>query len=591
MSDLSRRDILKTAAGVVVASVATPSIAGTTATTSSTSPVESRQKLRSFSYADVKLTGGPLKEQYGHALDLFLNLDDDRILKVYRAKAGLPAPGDDMGGWYNADGFGPGHALGQWMSALSRFAQAGSDKAKAKVARLVHGFSETLGKGEPFYTYRFPCYIYDKHVLGLTDAFRYAGVAEARDVLRHATEIALPYLPEKALTREEMAARPAKDPSYTYDESYTLPENLFLAYETFGDERYLNLAKRFLHDKPYFDKLAQKEPAMVGKHAYSHVNALSSAAKAYLVLGDAKHLDAARNAWDMIMRDQRFASGGWGPGETFVEPGQGKLFESLGKTRNHFETPCGSYATAKLARYLTQITGDLRFGNELERVMYNCIGSAKRLQPDGSTFYYSDYQGGAHKTYFPDRWPCCSGTYPQAIVDYPVNAYFHDDDTLFVNLYIPSEVNWKRDDGEVTLTQETDYPDGDTTAFTIRVKGTPTFALSFRIPDWIEGPVQPSMNNAWSGLVPAVPGRFRVGPPFKHGDVFRLTFPMKFRAEAIDAQHPNVVAILRGPVMHVGIGDRLALETLDPPTANYSVKFMPFNRITDEGYTTYFERT
>src|SRR4051812_43376971 len=226
MSNVSRREVLRTAAAAMVA-------VGLDVSTSAAPPATapSRTKLRAFDYGDVKLTGGPLKEQYDHALDLFLNLDDDRILKVYRAKAGLPAPGPDMGGWYNAEGFWPGHALGQWMSALSRFAAAGSPEARAKVGRLVEGFAATLGQGRPFYEYRFPAYIYDKHVIGLTDAYRYAGVDAARDVLKRTTDVALPFLPEKALTREEMAARPHKDPSYKYDESYTIPENQFIAYQ------------------------------------------------------------------------------------------------------------------------------------------------------------------------------------------------------------------------------------------------------------------------------------------------------------------------------------------------------------------------
>ena len=96
--------------------------------------------------------------------------------------------------------------------------------------------------------------------------------------------------------------------------------------------------------------------------------ALSSAAKAYEVLGDEKYLHAIRNAWDMLEETQQFASGGWGPKEAFVPPHEGKLGESLTAHREHFETPCGCYAHMKLARYLLRFTGDPRYGDGLERV-------------------------------------------------------------------------------------------------------------------------------------------------------------------------------------------------------------------------------
>jgi DUF1680 family protein len=208
-------------------------------------------------------------------------------------------------------------------------------------------------------------------------------------VLARATDLADKVLPEKALTREEMRQRPHRDISFTWDESYTLPENLFIAHETFGDARYLEMARRFLHDKPYFEPLAAGKNALVGQHAYSHMNALSSAARAHLVLGDEMHLAAARNGWK-FMSVQSYASGGWGPNEAFVEPGKGKLAESLLGTHNHFETPCGAYAHFKLARYLMRISGDSVYGDSLERMLYNGILAAMPPRPDGSAFYYSD---------------------------------------------------------------------------------------------------------------------------------------------------------------------------------------------------------
>ena len=100
-------------------------------------PRASPEKLREFNYSDVTLTGGPLKRQYDWVHAHFLSLDNDRLLKVYRQRAGLPAPGDDMGGWYDADGFVPGHTIGQYISGLSRIYAHARCRHAAKVNALV----------------------------------------------------------------------------------------------------------------------------------------------------------------------------------------------------------------------------------------------------------------------------------------------------------------------------------------------------------------------------------------------------------------------------------------------------------------------
>lgn len=122
-----------------------------------------------------------------------------------------------------------------------------------------------------------------------------------------------------------------------------------------------------------------------GRHAYSYVNSLSSAMQAFLTLGSEKHLRAARNAFDMLA-EQSFATGGWGPDETLRAPGSPDVCASLDHTHNSFETPCGSYAHFKLTRYLMRVTRDSKYGDSMERVMYNTVLGAKPLMADGEPF-------------------------------------------------------------------------------------------------------------------------------------------------------------------------------------------------------------
>ena len=251
---------------------------------------------------------------------------------------------------------------------------------------------------------------------------------------------------------------PAPQISYTWDESYTLPENSFSRTNRSGDPRYLALAKRFLQDDTYFNPLAEGRNVLPGQHAYSHVNALSSASQAYLVLGSEKHLRAARNGFGFVVDTQSFATGGWGPDETFRAPGSGEMGASLNNTHSSFETPCGSYGHFKITRYLMRITGDSRYGDSMEKVLYNTILGAKPMKPGGWTFYYSDYNNSGSKFYYEQQWPCCSGTFPQITADYGISSYFHSPAAVYVNLFVPSRVTWRRNGGQIVLEQETQYP-------------------------------------------------------------------------------------------------------------------------------------
>src|SRR5450755_1086498 len=143
--------------------------------------------LSLFDYSHVELRDSPLRRQFDTNHAFFLGLSEDRMLKIYRQRVGLPAPGPDMGGWY--DDFCPGAHFGQYVSALARFARAtNSEETRAKVKRLVRGYAQTLDpSGKFFVDLRYPGYTYDKLVLALIDAHSFAGDNTAFDVLAATT--------------------------------------------------------------------------------------------------------------------------------------------------------------------------------------------------------------------------------------------------------------------------------------------------------------------------------------------------------------------------------------------------------------------
>ena len=531
--------------------------------------------MREFDYGDVLLTGGPLKEQYDHIHAHYLSLNNDRLLKVYRQHAGLSAPGAAMGGWYDADGFVPGHSLGQYISGLARIGRTTGDAAcHTKVRDLVQGFGATCeANSNPFAgpgsEQVWPAYVMDKHIIGLIDACQLSGYAPARALLPKVIGGALPFV--SPVSRDRIGK---KDPPY--DETYVLPENLFTVHRLTGERRYRDLAVRYLLDKEYFDPLAAGQDVLPTKHAYSHAIALSSAARAWFELGDPKYRAALVNAW-RFLDAQRFASGGFGPDEQFVTPGQGALFESLTRTKDHFETPCGSYASMKLARYLLRATGDARYGDGLERVVYNALLAVKAPNDSGDYPYYSTYGEHAVKEYYPHKWPCCSGTLVQGVADYVLNVYFQTANAIYVNLFVPSRVTWKRGGHgtPVTLVQETNFPDGDSTTVLVQADRATHFELGLRIPGWLQESPGIRINGVKQTLA-TQPGTFiTLSRTWQPGDRVEMQLPQGFHTEAVDESHPKTVARLRGPVLYA------RLETAVQPS------FVPFYKIRNETYTLY----
>jgi hypothetical protein len=239
----------------------------------------------------------------------------------------------------------------------------------------------------------------------------------------------------------------------------------------------------------------------------------------------------------------------------------------------------------------------------MERVLYNTVLGAKRLEPDGRAFYYSDYHSPAHKVYFPDAWPCCSGTLPQVSADYRVSTYLHDSDNLFVNLYLPSTVQWlNRDGAQIVLTQAGDYPIGGRVSMVLRTARPSTFGLRLRIPAWASAPSPGVRVNNEPIAAPVQNGFATLRRLWKDGDRVELDFAMPLRLEAIDENHPNTVALVRGPLVLLAISDHppaltrqqlLSAEkdTRQPvwrvKTGSSSLLLKPFLTTSTETYTTY----
>jgi DUF1680 family protein len=546
-----RRDFLKrvpvvagTLVGVARASVSPhPAAPPTTAAARTKSAISSRLQIEAFDYQGVKLRDSRWRDQVHVARDYYLGVSNDDILQGFRAQAGLPAPGKPLGGWCAKDSQ---TVFGQWLSGMSRMYRATGDEAlRDKASYLLAEWAKTV---KPDGDCGMRHYSFDKMVCGLVDLKMYADHPDAVPLLEKTTDWA-----SRTFEHENMIVVPSHNTMYygKPQEWYTLSENQFRAYQLTGNPKFKNFAEIWLYHQ-YWNKFASTASPTdaQGVHAYSHVNTFSSAAMTYAVTGDPTYLRIIKNAYDYLQNTQCYATGGYGPNERFMAP-DGSLGKALETRSDTFETLCGSWGGFKLSRYLMQFTGEARYGDWIERLLYNGAGAALALRPGGRNFYYSDYRiSGGMKVDYWDNYTCCSGTLFQDMADYHNLIYYKDDSSLYVNLYLPSEVAWSQPQGDVKLVQETGYPETETSTMTLAMKQPTNFSMKLRVPGWSKD-MSVKVNGADAGAE-CKPGEWAViTRVWNSGDKIEVRIPLRLRLQAVDAQHPQRVAVVRGPVVLV----------------------------------------
>ena len=536
--------------------ISTERIRGQSAMVSKKSSLEI---IHPFNYEGVRLLDGPLKRQFEQVKDFYLSLRANDILKGFRERAGKDAPGKDLGGAHAHSALG----FGQWLSAFARmYRVTGDETIRNKAIYLMDEWGKTIAE-DGFFGYQPPPhnpghYIYDKMVGGLVDIYEYTGNSRALDYLDKITTWA-----EKNLDRTNPYALPS--------EWYTLSENLYRAYELTGNKRYYDFAKVWEYtdfwnilarDESVFQGILKTNPRHESYHAYSHVNCLSSAAMAYKVTGEDHYLQTIKNSYRFLQTTQCYATGGYGPEEQFVVPdGMPETLvgircgESDVNVRFHFETACGSWAGFKLARYLMTFTGESFYGDWIERLVYNGVGAMIPMNDYGMIMYGSKYHlYGAQKSLF-TVWFCCQGSLPQTVTDYHNLIYFHDKKNLYINLYVPSQVDWEGPNGLVTVVQETRFPEDGMVYLKVQTNNPGRFGLKFRVPQWANSGVKVNINNKIFETA-IEPGKWAViERDWNYNDTVTLQFDLSPRIEPLPG-YVSPVAVFCGPVVMVASAAR-----------------------------------
>ena len=251
-----------------------------------------------------------------------------------------------------------------------------------------------------------------------------------------------------------------------------------------------------------------------------------------------------------------------------------------------------------------RVTKDARYGDSMERVLYNTILGAWPIQADGTSFYYSDYADTGKKSWYRDKWPCCSGTFPQLAADYHISTYLRSDDGIYVNLFTPSSVRWTEGNTKLSLTQETRYPFDNKIVMQVSSSTPHECTIYVRIPGWAT-PTPAVMVNGKRIADGVEPGQYAaVHNTWREGDRIEIELPMPLRLEAVDANHPNLVALLQGPVVLMAVAEMqptfdtqslLRAKSLNNAAGDWSataldgdqVTMRPFLSIDKESYSTY----
>ncbi len=601
----TRRDFVKMVAGASLApsGLRMAEALTTTSSAAAATGLVAKTYLEPFDYQGVRLLDSVFKSQYDRTRDYYFGVSNDDILKGFRDRVGLPAPGQVLGGWAQVDSSG---IFGQLISGMVRMYKAtGDTEMRDKAVFLMNGWGETFKKdGIPGTSRRktgveHTHYAFEKTMCGLVDVAKYTDNKDAVPLMDKLVDWG-----STTLVRTRIPSKVGDRSSYRLgSEWYTLSENLYRGYLLTGNPKYKTFGDVWRYDS-YWDLFVNEtDPDTHDLHAYSHLNTFSSAAMSYGVTGDEKYLKTLVRAHDYFQRTQCYATGGYGPGENLVTVGGG-LGQSLEKESDTFETPCGAWSIFKMSKYLLQFTGEAKYGDWMEKAAYNGILATLPMGNSGRTFYYSDYLlTGGRKSYYEAAWPCCSGTYIQDVVDYHDNIYFKGDRTLYVNLFIPSQVSWKVEDKAVEVEQSTSFPESDTTTLTVKPEKPVKFSLKVRVPGWTEG-ASVSVNGTKQN-VECRPGTWAVvDRTWNSGDRVEVHLPMKLAFVPVDRQHPHRVAAVYGPIVLVrdqetvvvpdvndvskwiSKGNGLAFHAANRVTAG----FVPFYQVRGRtGYRMYFD--
>lgn len=526
------------------------------------SPIrEARLQASAFEPGRVRLLDGPFKRATELDRDYLLRLEPDRLLAWFRREAGLEPKRAVYGGWESRGV--AGHSLGHYLSASAMMYRAtGDERLRERINYIVgeleicqkangDGYVAAIPEGKRIFAEVargeirsqgfdlnggwVPLYTLHKLFAGLRDAYHLAENAQALIVSKNLADWLDKTL--AGLNHEQMQ-------KFLACEHGGMNEVLADLYADTKDRRYLALSRRF-HHEAVLNPLSEGRDALRGLHANTQIPKLIGLARRYELTDDATDRRTAEFFWERVVNHHSYVTGGNGLNEHFGPPD--KLNDRLG---SHTTETCNVYNMLKLTRHLFKWGAEARVADYYERALYNHILSSQH-PADGRVIYDLTLSMGGQKEYQTqfDSFTCCVGSGMENHAKYASGIYFYNADSLFVNLFIPSELNWR--EKNLIVRQETNFPDADSTTLTLTNRRPAALKLRVRHPFWAREGMKIILNGKPFAESSAPSSYFEIARTWKNGDRLEVKLPMKLRLEAMP-DNPNRVAVFYGPILLAG---------------------------------------
>ena len=529
-----------------------------------------------FPMPDVRLLDGPFHDAMARDGKYLLSLDTDRLLFNFRRNAGLPSSAQPYGGWEAPNCDLRGHVVGHYLSACSlMYASTGDQRFKDRVDKIVAGFAEcqaALAKtsSHPGYLSAFPeslidrvensqpvwapWYTLHKIMAGLLDANQHCGNAQALEVLTNMANwvaFRVDRLPHDQMQRS------------LDTEQGGMNEVLANLYVVTGNTNYLRISEAFNHQR-VLGPLEHGQDRLDGLHGNTQIPKVIGLTREYDYTGDTDYLTAANTFWNSVVLRRSFAIGGHGDHEHFFPTNEFARHLST----DTCET-CNTYNMLKLTRDLFEIEPDAAKMDFYERGLYNHI-LASQDPETGMFVYLMSLRPGHFKVYSTpeDSFWCCVGTGMENHAKYGDSIYFHGVDSLYVNLFIASQLSWP--EKCLTVRQETTFPNSDVSVLKFKVKDPVTMTLKIRHPAWAANGFQVKVNGKKEKAGSEPSTYFSLSREWHDGDTVEVRLPMTLHTEYLPGVG-NEVALLYGPIVLAGeLGTNSMPNPLTPNQTDYS---------------------
>ena len=524
-------------------------------------------KVQAFPMTQVRLLPGPFLEAADWNRGYMNRLAADRLLHNFRLTAGLGSKAEPLGGWEvyvaptpgqprrNSEGELRGHFTGHFLTAAAQvYASMGDKDARAKGDYMVAELAkcqEKLAAGgylSAFPTEWFdrldarrpvwaPFYTIHKVMAGMLDMYQLAGNKQALTVLEGMSN----WADEWTKSKSEAHMQDILNTEYG-----GMNDILYKLAAATGNDRWAAAGDRFTK-KRFFNPLAMRRDELTGLHVNTHIPQVIGAAKRYEISGDMRFHDVADYFWYEVTTARSYVTEGTSNGEGWLA--QPRMLAAELKRSVATAECCCSYNMLKLTRHLYGWKRDPGYFDYYERALFNHrLGT---IQPgSGFTQYYLSLTPGAWKTFNTEDksfW-CCTGTGVEEYSKLNDSIYWHDEDGVLVNLFIPSELNWE--EKGLKLRQETKFPEQQTTSITVTAAKPAPMAMKLRIPAWTRS-AGVKVNGREIDVTPTPGSYLTLTRSWKAGDRVEMTLPMHLSAEAMP-DDPKTQAFLYGPIVLAG---------------------------------------